>query len=44
MAEIVSERERRTWQFEHYLALMEPRALRVMKEDCFLIFKDIPVL
>jgi hypothetical protein len=38
MAEIVSERERRTRQFEHYLALMEHRALRVMKEDCFLIF------
>jgi hypothetical protein len=31
-------RERRIRQFEHYLALMEHRTLRLQKSDCFVIF------
>lgn len=38
MAEAVDARERRTRQFEHYLGLMEFRARRLVKEDCFVIF------
>jgi hypothetical protein len=30
-------RERRIRQFEHYLGLMEHRALRLMRSDCFLV-------
>jgi hypothetical protein len=38
MAEAVDSRERRTRQFEHYLGLMEFRARRLVKADCFVIF------
>jgi hypothetical protein len=38
MAEVVDTRERRTRQFEHYLGLMEFRARRLVKADCFVIF------
>lgn len=34
----ITERERRTRQFEHYLGLMEHRTLRLVKSDCFLVF------
>jgi hypothetical protein len=34
----VAIRERRTRQFEHYLALMEHRAVRLVKSDCFIVF------
>lgn len=42
MAEDVVARERRTRQFEHYLGLMEHRALRLVKSDCFVVF-SVPV-
>jgi hypothetical protein len=32
------ERERRVRQFEHYLGLMEHRALHLVKSECFVIF------
>ena len=38
MAEAFDARERRTRQFEHYLGLMEFRARRLVKADCFVIF------
>jgi hypothetical protein len=38
LAEVVDARERRTRQFEHYLGLMEFRARRLVKADCFVIF------
>jgi hypothetical protein len=38
VADDVAARERRTRQFEHYLGLMEHRALRLVKADCFLLF------
>lgn len=38
MAQAVDSRERRTRQFEHYFDLMEFRARKLAKEDCFVIF------
>jgi len=35
-------RERRTRQFEHYLGLMEHRAVTLQKSDCFVIF-SVPI-
>jgi hypothetical protein len=37
MVEDIAGWERRVRQFEHYLGLMEHRALRLVKDDCFLI-------
>jgi hypothetical protein len=38
MDDFVDTAERRTRQFEHYLGLMEFRARRLVKADCFVIF------
>jgi hypothetical protein len=38
VAEVIDGLERRTRQFEHYLGLMEFRARRLVKADCFVIF------
>jgi hypothetical protein len=39
MAKAVSDLERRTRQFEHYLGLMEHRTLNLASSDCYLMFK-----